>query len=89
MVERIDAMFAAGDSPPSIVVFVDRGLRRICLGAPRNDEFFLDLGAQALAEELLRLGIDHSLDLFDGTHEDAYHRIPSAVRQLVSALSGA
>jgi hypothetical protein len=61
-------------------------MRRIYLDAGRQDEFFLDLGAQAFANELTRLGIKHSLELFDGTHSDTAHRYPAAIRELVLAL---
>jgi S-formylglutathione hydrolase FrmB len=62
------------------------GLRRIYLDAGRRDDFFLDLGAQAFSRELSRLGIDHSLELFDGNHGGFSHRYPRAVRELVVAL---
>jgi Putative esterase len=61
-------------------------MRRIYLDAGRQDEFFLDLGAQAFANELTRLGIKHSLELFDGTHSGTAHRYPAAIRELVLAL---
>jgi Putative esterase len=61
-------------------------MRRISLHAGRQDEFFLDLGAQAFANELTRLGIKHSLELFDGTHSATAHRYPAAIRELVLAL---
>jgi len=61
-------------------------MRRIYLDAGRHDEFFLDLGAQAFADELSRLGIDHSVELFDGAHEGMAHRYPGAIRELVLAL---
>ena len=63
-----------------------RGLRRIYLDAGRQDEFFLDLGAQAFADELTRLGIDHTLELFDGKHGGISYRYPGAIRELVLAL---
>ncbi len=63
-------------------------MRRIYLDAGRQDEFFLDLGAQAFADELTRLGIDHSLELFDGAHGGIAHRYPAAIRELVLALNG-
>jgi hypothetical protein len=63
-----------------------RSLRRIYLDAGRQDEFFLDLGAQAFADELTRLGIEHSLDLFDGKHGGIAYRYPGAIRELVLAL---
>ena len=63
-----------------------RGMRRIYLDAGRQDEFFLDLGAQAFSDELTRLGIGHTLELFDGTHSGISYRYPAAVRELVLAL---
>ncbi len=63
-----------------------RSMRRIYLDAGRQDEFFLDLGAQAFAGELSRLGISHTLELFEGKHGGIGHRYPGAIRELVSAL---
>jgi hypothetical protein len=63
------------------------GLRRIYLDAGRQDEFFLDLGAQAFSDELARLGVEHTLELFDGHHGGISYRYPGAIRELVSALS--
>jgi enterochelin esterase-like enzyme len=65
-----------------------RGLRRIYLDAGKSDEYFLDLGAQAFAGELDKLGIDHTLELFDGGHGGITYRYPGAIRELVIALSG-
>ncbi|MGB9182464.1 MAG: alpha/beta hydrolase-fold protein [Solirubrobacteraceae bacterium] len=64
-----------------------RSLRRIYLDAGRQDEFFLDLGAQAFSDELSRLGVEHTLELFDGGHAGASYRYPGAVRELVTALA--
>ena len=44
-------------------------------------------GAQAFAEELGRLGVDHTLELFDGRHGGITYRYPGAIRELVRALS--
>jgi enterochelin esterase-like enzyme len=63
------------------------GMRRIYLDAGRRDEYFLDLGAQALSAELARLGVDHTLELFDGGHGGTSHRDPGVVRELVRALA--
>ena len=63
-----------------------RSMRRIYLDAGRSDEFFLDLGAQAFAAELGRVGADYSLELFDGGHGGISYRYPAAVRELVLAL---
>ncbi len=65
-----------------------RSMRRIYLDAGSRDEFFLDLGARAFSAELKKLGADHSLELFDGTHGGTSYRYPGAVRELVLALSG-
>jgi hypothetical protein len=62
-------------------------MRRIYLDAGRGDEWFLDLGAQAFAAELAKLGVDHTLELFDGKHGGLTYRYPGAIRQLVTALS--
>jgi hypothetical protein len=63
-----------------------RSMRRIYLDAGRSDEYFLDLGAQAFASELDQLGVEYSLDLFDGRHGGISYRYPGAIRELVLAL---
>jgi len=63
-----------------------RSMRRIYLDAGRGDEYFLDLGAQAFAAELDKLGVAHTLELFDGTHARLTYRYPGAIRELVRAL---
>jgi dienelactone hydrolase len=65
------------------------GMRRIYLDAGRRDRFFLDLGAQAFSRELSHLGIDHTLELFDGGHDGFADRYPRAIRELVVALDAA
>jgi S-formylglutathione hydrolase FrmB len=64
------------------------GMRRIYIDAGRQDEFFLDLGALALSVELGRLGIDHSLELFEGNHDGVDRRMPTAISELTHALRG-
>jgi S-formylglutathione hydrolase FrmB len=64
-----------------------RSMHRIYLDAGREDEYYLDLGAQAFAAELQRLGIDYTLDLFDGNHGGLTYRYPGAIRELVLALT--
>jgi hypothetical protein len=64
-----------------------RSMRRIYLDAGRGDEYYLDLGAQAFAAELDALGVEHSLDLFEGKHGGLTYRYPGAIRELVLALS--
>jgi S-formylglutathione hydrolase FrmB len=62
-------------------------MRRIYLDAGRQDEFFLDLGAQAFSDELTRLEVPHTLELFDGRHGGISYRYPAAIRELVTALA--
>ncbi len=61
-------------------------MHMIQLDAGHQDQFFLDLGAAAFSAELTRLDIEHSLELFDGDHEAAGERIPTAVAKLIRAL---
>lgn len=61
-------------------------MRKIYLDAGRQDEFFLDLGATAMSSELARLGIPHSLELFEGNHDGVDERMPAAIAGLVRAL---
>jgi hypothetical protein len=65
-----------------------RSMRRIYLDAGRTDEFWLDLGAQAFAGELSKLGVEHTVELFDGGHFGIGFRYPGAIRELAVALSG-
>jgi hypothetical protein len=66
-----------------------RSMRRIYLDAGKKDEFYLDLGAQAFGAELDKLGIPHTLELFEGTHARLTYRYPGAIRELVLALTPA
>ncbi len=61
-------------------------MRRIYLDAGNRDEFYLDLGARAFGDELDKLGVRYTLELFDGTHTGTAYRYPGAVRELVLAL---
>jgi enterochelin esterase-like enzyme len=63
-----------------------RSMRRIYLDAGTRDEFFLDLAAQAFAAELSRLGIEHTLELFEGGHGGLSYRYPTSIAELVPAL---
>ena len=64
-----------------------RSMRRIYLDAGRRDEYYLDLGAQAFGAELDKLGVNHTLELFDGTHARLGYRYPGAIRELVLAIA--
>jgi hypothetical protein len=64
-----------------------RSMRRIYLDAGKSDEYYLDLGATAFAGELTKLGIDHTLELFEGRHGGISYRYPRAIAELVRGLS--
>jgi hypothetical protein len=76
-----DPIRMAGEHAESLA-----SMRAIYLDAGLHDEFFLDLGATALSDKLARLGIAHSLELFEGNHDGVDERIPAAICQLVHAL---
>jgi S-formylglutathione hydrolase FrmB len=65
-----------------------RSMRRVYLDAGKGDEYYLDLGAQAFGRELDKLGVEYTLELFDGKHGGLTYRYPGAIRQLVLALTG-
>jgi S-formylglutathione hydrolase FrmB len=65
------------------------GMKHIYLDAGRSDEYFLDLGAQAFSRQLGAAGIEHTLELFDGTHGGLTYRYPRAIKQLGAALAPA
>jgi S-formylglutathione hydrolase FrmB len=64
-----------------------RSMRAVYLDAGLRDEYHLDLGAQAFSAELDELGVEHTLELFDGTHAGITWRYPLAVHFLATALS--
>jgi hypothetical protein len=64
-----------------------RSMRTIHIEAGNQDEYFLDLGTRGLSEEYERLEIPHSFEIFDGAHDDVEERMPSAVANLIYALS--
>jgi len=65
-----------------------RGLRAIYIDAGNDDEFYLDLGAEAFRSALKRAGVtDVHFELFDGTHGAIEHRYPIALRYLAERLA--
>jgi dienelactone hydrolase len=65
-----------------------RSMHRIYLDAGKSDEYYLDVGAQAFAQELSKIGAAHTIELFDGKHGGITYRYPGAIRELVTALHG-
>jgi len=65
-----------------------RGLRAIYVDAGTSDEFYLDLGAEALRRELERIGVtDVCFELFEGKHGAITWRYPIALKYLAEGLS--
>jgi len=65
-----------------------RSMRAIWLDAGRRDEWFLDNGAVAVSIELERIGVQHTLELFDAGHMSIGYRYPRSLAFLSEALSG-
>ena len=64
-----------------------RSIRAIWLDAGRKDDYYLDLGAEAISAQLNELGIEHKFELFEGFHAGVQHRYPLALRFLASRLT--
>jgi S-formylglutathione hydrolase FrmB len=65
-----------------------RGLTAIWVDAGKNDEWYLDLGAEAFVAELAKIGVtDVAFELFDGTHMAIDYRYPLALAYLARRLS--
>jgi hypothetical protein len=88
LIDEVWARWLALDPVRMVALHADalRSMRRIYLDAGRSDEWFLDLGAQAFAGELEKIGAEHTLELFDGTHMGMAYRYPGAIKELVLAL---
>ena len=67
-----------------------RSLRAIYLDAGRSDEWFLDLGTDAVRRALEGIGVtDIRFELFEGGHLSIEYRYPLAVRYLAERLAPA
>lgn len=64
-----------------------KSMKLIYLDAGKSDEWYLDLGAQAVAKELDRAGIDYHFELFEGKHGGIQYRYPLALKALARALA--
>ncbi len=64
-----------------------RGLRAVYLDAGKQDEWYLDLGAEAFRQELKRIGVtDVHLELHEGGHMGTDYRYPLGLRYLAERL---
>ncbi|MGA8015735.1 MAG: alpha/beta hydrolase-fold protein [Candidatus Dormiibacterota bacterium] len=65
-----------------------RSLRGVYLDAGRSDEWFLDLGTDAVRRVLEEMGVTNiSFELFDGGHGRIEYRYPMALRFLAEILA--
>jgi hypothetical protein len=64
-----------------------RSLRGVYLDAGTGDEYFLDLGARAFADELDALGVAYQFELFEAGHGQIEYRYPKALRFLAERLA--
>jgi pimeloyl-ACP methyl ester carboxylesterase len=64
-----------------------RTMKLVCLEAGKRDEYFLDLGIQAVSRTLIEAGVEHTLELFEGRHGGIKHRYPNAIRLLAETLA--
>ncbi|MEW6058807.1 MAG: alpha/beta hydrolase-fold protein [Actinomycetota bacterium] len=64
-----------------------RSMRAIWLDAGTKDEWFLDVGAVAVSAELEKIGVPHTLELFDAGHGGIGYRYPRSLEFLAKALS--
>ncbi len=65
-----------------------RGLKAIYLDGGTRDEWYLDLGAVAVRDELASIGVtDVALEIFDATHMGIDYRYPTGLRYLAERLS--
>jgi hypothetical protein len=80
----------AWDPVRMVARFADalRGLRAIYIDAGTRDQWYLDLGAQAMVDELAAIGVtDVCFELFDATHSGIDYRYPTGLQYLVDRLS--
>ena len=65
-----------------------KNMRAIYIDAGKQDDFFLDLGAEAFRQALERIGVtDVFFELFDATHFDIEYRYPLSLKYLAERLS--
>jgi S-formylglutathione hydrolase FrmB len=63
-----------------------RSMRAIWLDAGTRDEWYLDLGARAFADELDALGVQYRFELFDAGHSAIEYRYPLAITFVATVL---
>jgi S-formylglutathione hydrolase FrmB len=65
-----------------------RSMRAIYIDAGRHDQYYLDLGAEAFRQALVKIGrTEIFFELFNGTHTAIEYRYPLSLRYLAEHLS--
>jgi S-formylglutathione hydrolase FrmB len=65
-----------------------RSMRAIYIDAGRHDQYYLDLGAEAFRQALVKIGrTEVFFELFNGTHTAIEYRYPLSLRYLAEHLS--
>jgi S-formylglutathione hydrolase FrmB len=65
-----------------------RSLRAVYLDAGRSDDYYLDLGAEAVRRQLVAAGVTEiAFELFEGGHGRIAYRYPLAIRYLAERLA--
>jgi len=88
--EDVWARWLAWDPVRMVPRYADalRGLVAVWIDAGKADEWYLDLGAEAMVAELEKIGVtDVHFELFDGTHMSIDYRYPLSLAYLARKLS--
>jgi S-formylglutathione hydrolase FrmB len=65
-----------------------RSMKAIYIDAGKRDQFFLDLGAEAFRQALVKVGVtDVFFELFDATHSNIEYRYPISLKYLAKRLA--
>lgn len=64
-------------------------LRLLYLDCGRRDQYALHYGARSLAQALVRHGVPHVYEEFDGTHSDIDHRLDQSLPRLYACIAPA
>jgi S-formylglutathione hydrolase FrmB len=65
-----------------------RSMRAIYIDAGRRDQFYLEIGAEAFRQALIKAGVtDFFFELFDATHTAIEYRYPLSLKYLAERLS--
>jgi len=89
LIDEVWARWLAWDPVRMVPRYADalRSMRAIYIDAGTRDEWFLDLGARAVANELDGVGVEYSFELFDATHMAIEYRYPVSLAFLARELA--